>query len=106
MLDENQNINKDQETNKLNLDEIKDDNKYEDPDSDLLKAIKNYMEGRSIREFDLSYEWILKEPNISLISKSIVVDNELLNSLTIKRDLNCELKVRKTIVYFKINKFM
>jgi len=103
MLDENQNLNKYQITNTLNLDEIKDDNKNEDSESDTLKAIKNYMEGRSLREYDLSYEWILKEPNISIISKSIVVDDELLNSLTIKRDINCELKVMKTILYFKNN---
>ncbi len=98
MLEENQNIYKDQNTNSLNLDVIEDENKNEDGDSDTLKAIKYYMEGRSGREFDLSYEWILNEPNILSISKSIVVDDKVLNSLTINRDLNCELKVRKTFI--------
>lgn len=60
---------------------------------DMFKIVRNYMEGKSERGLDLSYEWIVKEPNIALINKSIVLDIEKLKTILNIRDLTCELKV-------------
>lgn len=77
--------------------ENKADREINESDNNLIYEIRNFMEGRLRDKSDLSYDWIVKEPNISLINKSIEVDSNKINVLMSKRDFGCELKVNNII---------
>jgi len=77
--------------------ENKADREINESENNLIYEIRNFMNRRLGDKSDLSYDWILKEPNISLINESIEVDSNRINVLMSKRDFGCELKVNNII---------
>jgi hypothetical protein len=70
------------------------DNEILEVKSHLIDKVRFFMEAKLEGKIDLSYEWIEKLPNISIISKSIEISSDVLNNSLVKRDTACELKVR------------
>jgi hypothetical protein len=104
IIEENHNTN--EILNYIDVKESKCEKEIEkiEEEFDSIKIVRTYMEGKLQRGQDLSYDWIIKEPNISLINRSIVLDTEKINTIFNKRDLTCELKVRRIIFNFIIYK--
>jgi hypothetical protein len=73
--------------------ENKADREITESENNLIDEIRNFMDGKLRDKTDLSYDWIIKEPNILLINKSIEADSNQINGVMLKRDFGCELKV-------------
>jgi hypothetical protein len=87
---ENESADKDEEGIKINI-EIEDD---------FYQSVVTYVEGKlSHKTYDISYEWLLRDINMCIITKGININTLETSSVLETRDVLCEYKVIHNIIY-------